>query len=331
MAVVSPVLSTEWPFSSSIGPFDAPTYGLEFADHTPLVGHTSNKRRVRDAEWDTEDDAIRGDLRTKKAKTTVSSGASSSCLSVDPQQLQNDHTTTTPIVMSASGSHQAPLQQVLSILVDALTSTCKSSSSSTSASISASTPATVSSEPQQQIVLSSTTISEPLTPVTATTTRATATVPSQRQRPFFVRPRPTSPLSDCEDRAPYVRKIVGGACAGKIEPSLCRWVLIRNHFTDVRHLDPPTQPKEWLRQLKRLGWEHAHPYYQLKAQQEMLDAYGPIDPFANWVEDDFDYDGTDWSDEEEGEEGEIIEDRDPVHGQTGVWDSGVPLQLPYKV
>lgn len=179
MALVSPVLSQEWSFVSS---FDTPNYSIELADRSPAIHST--KRRARDIEWDQGDEAIRGEVRTKKAKTSLG-------LSVDSHQLRKE-TETTP---------QPPLEQVLSIIVDALTHTCKSSSSA-SASIS----------PE---------LSQPTVSILA---------PAQPPRRKLIRPTPTSPLSDCPGRAPFARKTIGGSCAGKTEPDLCRWVLSRNHF-----------------------------------------------------------------------------------------------------
>jgi hypothetical protein len=56
--------------------------------------------------------------------------------------------------------------------------------------------------------------------------------------------------------------------------------------------------------------------------------------FSAWVEDDYDNDSVDdgegeWSDEEDDEgDGELPELGLGANGQTGVWDSGVVLQLP---
>ncbi|KIJ27322.1 hypothetical protein M422DRAFT_37848, partial [Sphaerobolus stellatus SS14] len=258
--------------------------------------------------------------------STTTANTNTSCLSVDPQQLQKDH--------SKSLSHQAPIQHVLSI-IDALTSLCKSSSSpssSASASVSTSIPATVHEEPQHN-VLSSPPPPLPSPNVSSPIATATASQPAPAPR-RLTRPKPTSALSGCSDRIPFTRKVIGGSCAGKTEPDLCRWTLTRNHFVNVRYLDPTMQSKAWLQDLKRLGWEHAHPYYQARAAAEMTHTYGALTAFSGWVEDDFDYDGTEYmegeysDEEEEYEEGEIPEEHDDVYGQTRVWDSRVPLHLP---
>ena len=46
------------------------------------------------------------------------------------------------------------------------------------------------------------------------------------------RPRPTSPLSNSPDRVPFVRKSVRGACPGRLDPSLQKWVLSKNHYEE---------------------------------------------------------------------------------------------------
>lgn len=83
-----------------------------------------------------------------------------------------------------------------------------------------------------------------------------------------------------------------------------------------------------------MGWEELHPYFQAQVAAQSAQALGTLSAFSRWIEDDFDYDGSEdidgeWSDEDDDGEmpDEMQEDGD---GQTGVWDSGVVLQLPGK-
>lgn len=187
MAVVShPALSPEWSFPSPISPFDAPTFGSIDLDHSP-VHHIpiGQKRCSHEIDWDDEELGQRVDLRAKKAKT-------STCNSVEPHQLHRE--SAAPAVQAQSTTPSPPqIEQVISIIVDALTSGTST------------TPPTTRDPPIT--VLSSN------VPVKSTSSSY---------------PTPTSPLSP--NRAPYVRKVIGGSCAGRTEPSLYRWVLCKNHF-----------------------------------------------------------------------------------------------------
>lgn len=85
-----------------------------------------------------------------------------------------------------------------------------------------------------------------------------------------------------------------------------------------------------------MGWEELHPYFQAQAAEQSAQTFGTLNAFSRWIEDDFDYDGTEdidgeWSDEDD-EDGEAQDDLPEGNGdsQTGVWDSGIILQLPEK-
>jgi hypothetical protein len=190
MAVVS--LSPEWTFSSSIAHYDVPTYGIELADHGAVVHQspTVTKRRTREVEWDDD-----GEVHAKLKKARVSAAQA-----VEAHGLRKDHATSVALPTS---TQQPEIEQVISILVDAL--------SSTRTLLPATPPEDNSKEAghPERIVLPSNS-------------------PSVQTPTFSV--RPTSPLSNSPDRVPFVRKVIGGSCAGKTEQSLCRWVLYRNHF-----------------------------------------------------------------------------------------------------
>jgi hypothetical protein len=49
-------------------------------------------------------------------------------------------------------------------------------------------------------------------------------------RPNPYKRLPTSPLSDSPHRAPFVRKVVGGVCAGRVDQGLQKWLLRKNHI-----------------------------------------------------------------------------------------------------
>lgn len=191
MAVVShPALSPEWSFPSPINPFDAATFtqhvDLEHTSaHIPIV----HKRRAHDIEWDDEDMGQRVESRAKKAKTLP-------CLSVEPHQLHRDCDSSA----IPSTTPSPPIEEVISIIVDALTSNVST------------TQTTPSNDPP------------PEPPITV----LSSIVPTARA--LSTRPTPTSPLSESPNRAPFVRKVIGGSCAGKREPHLYRWVLCKNHF-----------------------------------------------------------------------------------------------------
>ena len=191
MAVVSqPALSAEWSFPSSVNPYDAPAFGphIELADHTAVHQlQVANKRRAHELEWDDEDSGERLDSSLKKSKKSMSR-------TVDPHQLHGEN----PAQGVPPAAPPPHIEQVISILVDALTS-------------SGPTP------PMMALGC----LPEP--PITV----LSSTVPSSFPIPRTV---PTSPLSNCPNRAPFVRKTIGGSCAGKSEASLCRWVLCKNHF-----------------------------------------------------------------------------------------------------
>ncbi|KAF8511850.1 hypothetical protein JB92DRAFT_2931617 [Gautieria morchelliformis] len=344
MAVVSPAaLSPDWPFPAPIGPFDAPASASAFAAHLDLEHthtHTAaahlvhHKRRAHEIDWDAEDalGGQRAEGRAKKART-----APCPCAAVDPHQLHLD-------AMQAQAapppSSSPQMEQVISILVDALTSGTSTSTPSTQTQTPA--PGTLPDPPV-------TVFSSPV-PVPAAATRSPGA--SRTHTP------PTSPLSDAPHRAPFVRKVIGGSCAGRTEPKLYRWVLCKNHFLRVRYVDPTTQTDEWMQALHELRWAELHPYFQAQAAAaQNAQALGTLGAFSRWIEDDFDYDGTEdagdgdgdaeWSDEDEdgelqGQDHDHDQDQDQdqgqdVHGeaaaadgQTGVWDSGVVLQLPGK-
>lgn len=194
MAVVShPALSAEWSFPTPINPFDAPSFNPHAdLDHTS-VHHIPivHKRRAHEIDWDDEDLGQKVESRAKKAKT-------SSCLSVEPHQLHRE--SVSPAAQAAPLTSQSPqIEQVISIIVDALTSNTSTTET---------TPSSAPSDPPITVLSSN-------VPVTSVSS---------------FRSTPTSPLSDSPDRAPFVRKVIGGSCAGKTEPSLYRWVLCKNHF-----------------------------------------------------------------------------------------------------
>ncbi|GJJ08734.1 hypothetical protein Clacol_002953 [Clathrus columnatus] len=73
--------------------------------------------------------------------------------------------------------------------------------------------------------------------------------------------RPTSPLAQSPHRQPFVRKQVGGHCHGRVEPSLQRWVLYKNHIDES--YSPCYRTAEWIETLHEMGWENLHPSYAL--------------------------------------------------------------------
>lgn len=96
-----------------------------------------------------------------------------------------------------------------------------------------------------------------------------------------------------------------------------------------------TQSEEWVQNLHEMGWEELHPYFQAQAAAQSAQTFGTLSAFSRWIEDDFDYDGTEdidgeWSDEDD--DGDLPDDlpEETDNGQTGVWDSGIVLQLPEK-
>jgi hypothetical protein len=195
MAVVShPALSPEWSFPSPINPFDAPTFSTHVdlehtsAPHIPIV----HKRRAHEIDWDDQDMGPRVESRAKKAKTLP-------CLAVDPHQLHRDCDPST-VQVTQSTTPSPPIEDVISIIVDALTSNVST------------TQTTPSNSPP------------PEAPITV----LSSTVPAKRIS--STRAAPTSPLSESPNRIPFVRKVIGGSCAGKREPRLYRWVLCKNHF-----------------------------------------------------------------------------------------------------
>lgn len=322
MAVVShPALSPEWSFPSPLNPFDAPTFSshIELVDHTAPMGvvhqlHIKNKRRAHEIEWEDDDVVDRVD-RVKKPKTSAND-------TVDPQQLHgNTQGPQTPPDPQATSTAQSPhIEQVISILVDALASP---------------TPTT---PPRERTATPSNSNSELEITVSISSNVPTTYPPSN------LRLAPTSPLSESPNRRRFVRKVIGGSCAGRTEPSLTRWVLCKNHFlryaiipcpfglwiftksNSVRSLDPTIQSSDWVQTLHEMGWEELHPFYQAQAAMRNAQDLASLSAFSRWIEDDFDYDGTEdcdgeWSDEEE-EDGDMRED---------TWDSSIMFQLPEKL
>ncbi|KAF8511852.1 hypothetical protein JB92DRAFT_350704 [Gautieria morchelliformis] len=322
MAVVSPAaLSPDWPFPAPIGPFDAPASASAAAfaahldlEHTHPHTHTHtaaaaaahlvhHKRRAHEIDWDAEDalDRQRAEGRAKKART-----APCPCAAVDPHQLHLDSVPPAVAVQMQAQATPPPspspqMEQVISILVDALTSGTSTPSTQTQTTAPGALP-----DPPLTV------LSSPL-PVPAAATGSRSPGASRTHTP------PTSPLSDAPHRAPFVRKVIGGSCAGRTEPKLYRWVLCKNHFLRIRYVDPTTQTDEWMQALHELGWEELHPYFQAQAAAAAQNAQtlATLGAFSRWIKDDFDYDGdgdAEWSDEDE--DGELQDqDQDQDHDQ----------------
>jgi hypothetical protein len=103
----------------------------------------------------------------------------------------------------------------------------------------------------------------------------------------------------------------------------------------IRYLDPRTQSEDWVQTLHEMGWEELHPYFQAQAAAQSAQTFGTLSAFSRWIEDEFDYDGTEdmdgeWSDEDDDGDIQDLPEEDIGNGQTDVWDSGVVLQLPEK-
>ena len=191
MAVVShPALSPEWSFPSPINPFDAPTFGSHIDLDHTSVHHIPIGHKRCAHEIDWDDEELGQRVDSRAKKAKTSQ-----CHSVEPHQLHRE--SASPAVQAPSTVPSPPqIEQVISIIVDALTSSTSTTSSGT--------------PPDPPITVLSSNV--PVKP----------TISSH--------PTPTSPLSNSPNRAPFVRKVIGGSCAGKTEPSLYRWVLCKNHF-----------------------------------------------------------------------------------------------------
>lgn len=157
-----------------------------------------------------------------------------------------------------------------------------------------------------------------------------------RARPLKSLTPPTSPLSDCQYRAPYVRKTFVVRQTTDRNENLGRWVLAKNHFLSVRCKDPRMQSTEWLDSLRGIGWEAIHPYFQAQAEAEFEAAAAAAhrnyhtqqqqqqyryrhqhqqlnNTLAEWIEDDIDVDAAEYE-HEGGGGGEYVGE-----GDDGYW------------
>ena len=107
--------------------------------------------------------------------------------------------------------------------------------------------------------------------------------------------------------------------------------------SSVRCLDPTTQSSEWVQTLRDIGWEALHPFFHTEvAPTQSSQTFGALSAFSRWIEDEFEYDGTEdadseWSDDDDDDDDIEMHNDDALENAgRGVWDSGIVLQLPGK-
>ncbi|KIJ50885.1 hypothetical protein M422DRAFT_244833 [Sphaerobolus stellatus SS14] len=91
--------------------------------------------------------------------------------------------------------------------------------------------------------------------------------------------RPSSPLCGLPERAPYIRRQIGGSCHGRVDPGIQRWVLEKNLLRDIQTSRPSQRSSEWIETLHEMGWEHYNPSYMGHCE-----AYIPDHRSDDWVE-----------------------------------------------
>lgn len=252
MALVThPIYAKEWSFTSSpTATFDAPPpYSMtESGSHVQTSAvQTSHKRRAQDLELEWDEEGRRSSTWSH-ATTNVSKKAKRS-EQEDVNSKEKDVTVPAGLTDSlgcslVSASVAPKMERVLMFLVDALTNVCTPTPNASSSSF---------PSPSSPLLLPAPAPSAPLnseaedpsksghdTVLSAEESENQDVVSSPilppreqaRVRPLKSLASPTSPLSDVEDRAPYVRKTfpVREACAGRTEQKLGRWVLAKNHF-----------------------------------------------------------------------------------------------------